>query len=69
MSPINWNTAIQYANLVHIAELVDPHGSYRQTDIDEIKAAGYAFLQTIYGDDLATDIDAHLVYCPGNTFT
>jgi len=60
MSPINWNTAIQYANLVHIAELVDPHGSYRQTDIDEIKAAGYAFLQTIYGDDLATDIDAHL---------
>ena len=59
MLPINWNTAIQYASLVKIAESVAPSGSYGQPDIDQIKAAGYTFVQTIYGDDLATDIDPH----------
>jgi hypothetical protein len=58
--PINWNTAIQYAGLVKIAESVDPTGSYGATEISEIKIAGYTFLQTISGDDLATDIDPHL---------
>jgi hypothetical protein len=60
MIPINWNTAIQYATLVKIAESVAPTGSYSQDDITQIKAAGYNFLQTIYGDDLATDIDPHV---------
>src|ERR1700685_1879392 len=60
MLPINWNTAIQYAALVKIAESVVPHGSYDQPTIDQIKLAGYTFFQTIYGDDLATDIDCHL---------
>lgn len=58
--PINWNTAIQYAVLVKIAESVDPSGSYGDVEINQIKTAGYTFLQTIYGDDLATDIDPHL---------
>ena len=60
MLPINWNTAIQYAGLVDIAESILPNGSYDQPAIDQIKLAGYTFLQTIYGDDLATDIDCHL---------
>ena len=57
MLPINWNTAIQYAKLVKIAESVVPSGSYGQTQIDQIKASGYTYLETIYGDELATDID------------
>jgi hypothetical protein len=57
---INWNTAILYAGLVKIAEDVAPTGSYGATETGLISAAGYTFLQTIYGDDLATDIDCHL---------
>jgi hypothetical protein len=60
MLPINWNTAIRYANLVKIAESVVPSGSYRQSQIEQIKAGGYTFLETIYGDELATDIDPHI---------
>jgi hypothetical protein len=59
-SPIDWNTAIRYAGLVEIAEAVDPSGSYGAPEISQIKAAGYTFLQTLYGDDLATDIDPHI---------
>ena len=33
---------------------------YSQADIDLIKAAGYTFVQPLYGDDLATDIDPHV---------
>jgi len=58
--PINWNTAIQYAVLVKIAESVDPSGSYGAAEINEISTAGYTFLQAIYGDDLATDADPHI---------
>jgi hypothetical protein len=60
MVPINWNSAIRYAGLVKIAESVPPSGSYGQSQIDQIKNAGYAFLQALYGDELATDIDPHL---------
>jgi len=60
MIPIDWNTAIQYAALVNIAEGVAPNGEYSQNDTGAIQQAGYGFLQTIYGDDLATDIDPHL---------
>ncbi len=60
MPPINWDTAIQYAGLVKIAESVSPTGSYGPAEIGLIQTAGYTFLQTIYGDDLATDIDPHL---------
>ncbi|MBZ5592500.1 MAG: lipase family protein [Acidobacteriia bacterium] len=60
MIPIKWNSAIQYAGLVKIAESVAPSGDCGPADIDKIKAAGYGFLQTIYGDDLATDINPHV---------
>jgi hypothetical protein len=60
MLPIDWNKALQYAVLVKIAESVPPDGSYGQSEINQIKTAGYTFLQTLYGDDLATDIDPHL---------
>ena len=46
--------------LVKIAESVEPAGSYGPSEISAIKNAGYAFLQTLYGDDLATDIDPHV---------
>jgi hypothetical protein len=60
MLPINWNTAILYAKLVAIAESVAPTGSYDTATQQKISALGYKYLQTIYGDDLATDVDAHL---------
>jgi hypothetical protein len=60
MPPVSWNTAIQYGVLVRISETVDPKGSYGPNDINAIQSAGYNFLQTIYGDDLATDIDPHV---------
>src|SRR5579872_393568 len=59
MLPINWDAAIHYAGLVKIAESVAPTGSYTADFITQIKTAGYTFLQTLYGDDLATDIDPH----------
>ncbi|MFZ0797940.1 MAG: lipase family protein, partial [Terriglobales bacterium] len=60
MLPIDWNTAIRYALLVNIAESVNSAGAYGPNEINAIKNAGYAFHQTLYGDDLATDIDSHL---------
>jgi hypothetical protein len=60
MLPIDWNTAIGYAGLVNIAYGVAPKSQYGDADKAKITAAGYTFLQTIYGDDLATDIDPHL---------
>lgn len=60
MLPINWNSAIQYANLVKIAGAVAPSGSYVESEIGQIKTARYTFLQALYADDLATDIDPHV---------
>jgi len=60
MLPINWNTAVQYARLVQIAESVPPHAPYAPAEINQVQQAGYNFLETVYGDDLATDADPHL---------
>ena len=60
MLPINWNTAIQYAVLVQIAESVAPKAAYSPADVAKIQAAGYKMVETVYGDDLATDVDPHL---------
>ncbi len=60
MLPIDWPTAIKYARLVQIAEAVPPAAEYQPADIAKIQALGYTFLQTIYGDDLSTDINPHI---------
>jgi hypothetical protein len=60
MVPINWDIAIRYAGLIKIAESVAPSGTYSQTQITAIKVAGYTYLQTLYADNLATDIDPHI---------
>jgi hypothetical protein len=60
MLPIDWNSAIRYANLVTIAESLAPNAGYTSAVTEEIAAAGYQFLQPIYGDDLATDVNPHL---------
>ena len=52
---INWNIAIVYAKLVAIAESVAPGAPYTQQQYDAIVAAGYDFLQPIYGDDIVTE--------------
>jgi hypothetical protein len=60
MSPISWSVAIHFADLIKIAESVASSGTYGKTQIDAIKAAGYTYLQALYADDLATDIDPHI---------
>jgi Lipase (class 3) len=60
MLPVDWGVAIRYAGLVKIAESLAPSGSYSQTQLAAIKAVGYSYLQTVYADDLATDIDPHI---------
>src|SRR6266851_5711908 len=60
MLPIDWKTAIQYAGLVKIAAAVAPSGSYGESEQKQIETAGYTYRETIYGDDLATDINPHL---------
>jgi predicted lipase len=52
---INWSTAIRYAELVKIAENVEPASDYSATDKQAISAQGYTYLQTVYGSDLTTD--------------
>jgi hypothetical protein len=60
MLPIDWNTAIRYAELINIAYGVKPQNDYQDADKAAVQAAGYQFLQTIYAHELATDIDSHL---------
>ncbi|MGC2234285.1 MAG: hypothetical protein WBA09_22480 [Candidatus Acidiferrum sp.] len=57
---MDWTKALKYAGLVKIAESVRPDADYQQEQLDAITAAGYTLLQTMYGDDLATDIDPRL---------
>lgn len=59
MLPIDWNVAIRYAGLVKIAEGVAPNADYGPNEVNLIRASGYQFVQALYGDDLATDIDPH----------
>ena len=59
MPAINWETAIKYAQLVKIAESVEPSAEYSDQNKADIEALGYNFLQTIYGNELATDVSPH----------
>jgi predicted lipase len=56
--PIDWNAAVKYAKLVVVAESISVTGND-----DQLKAAltktGYTYLETLYGDELSTDIDPH----------
>jgi hypothetical protein len=59
MLPVDWNAAIKYAKLVQLAEGIPPAG-----DDDQLKAAlanaRYTYLETLYGNELSTDIDPHI---------
>ncbi len=59
MAGIDWNAAILYARLVAVAESVAPEDEYSQANIGAIQVLGYTFLQTLYGNELATDVDPH----------
>lgn len=58
MLPIDWNSAVNYAKLVALAEGIDPGGDDNQL-INAITALGYKYLDTLYGNELATDINPH----------
>ena len=75
MPTIDWQLAIKYARLVKIAEDVQPAAEYSAQNKADIQALGYSFLQTLYGNELATDVDPHagqtvtygfLAVSPGN---
>jgi len=53
--PFTWQSAIAYAQLVNIAYSVDPANQYSQTAISSIQQAGYTFVGSINGNDLATN--------------
>jgi hypothetical protein len=59
MAEIDWNAAILYARLVAVAESVQPASDYSQANIGAIQQLGYAYLATLYGNELATDISPH----------
>jgi hypothetical protein len=60
MIPIDWGVALKYANLVAIAESVAPSADYGAAERTKIEALSYTLLQTLYGDELATDLDNHV---------
>ena len=60
MPAVDWASAIHYARLVKIAEDVQPAAEYSAQNKADILALGYAFLETLYGNELATDFNPHL---------
>lgn len=58
MIPIDWNVAVKYAKLVQLAESIPPAG-----DDDKLKQAitnaGYTYLETLWANELSTDINPH----------
>jgi hypothetical protein len=58
MLPSDWNTAIKYAKLVLLAQSIPPAGDDVQLKA-ALTSAGYTYLETLYGDELATDINPH----------
>jgi hypothetical protein len=55
---IDWVAAIKYAKLVLLAENIPPAGDDVQLKA-ALAAAGYTYLNTLYGAELATEIDPH----------
>lgn len=60
MALVNWKAAIGYAQLVGIAYTVAPQDDYTDVQKAAIKQAGYDFVEALYGNELATDVDPHL---------
>lgn len=60
MALVNWNAAIAYAKLVGIAYSVEPNADYTDAQKTAIEQAGYTYVDTLYGNELATDFDPHL---------
>jgi hypothetical protein len=60
MLPIDWTQAIRYATLVGIAYTVTPDSDYDDATIAKIEASGFHHRYTIYGDELATQVDPDL---------
>jgi hypothetical protein len=58
MLPIDWNIAIKYAKLELLAESIAPAGD-DVTLKAGLTAAGYTYLETLYGNELSTDINPH----------
>ena len=58
--PFTWQSAIAYAQLVNIAFQVDPAAPYSPGVIDQIAQAGYTFIDSLHGNDLASD--AHIPF-------
>ena len=59
MQPIDWKAAIQYAQLVNLAYRVLPTGDDSEVT-SALAALNLKYLQTLYANELATDIDPHL---------
>ncbi len=58
MLPSDWNTAVKYAKLVLLAESIPPAGDDNALK-QAITAAGYTYLETLWANELATDVNPH----------
>jgi hypothetical protein len=56
---MDWNVAVKYAKLVQLAENVLPTGNDDQLKL-ALTTAGYTYLETLYGNELSTDVDPHI---------
>ena len=59
MLPMDWNVAIKYAKLVLLAESIAPSGDDNALKL-ALTNAGYTYLNTLYANELATDVNAHV---------
>jgi predicted lipase len=57
---IDWKLALKYARLVRAAEQVKPGAPTDDAVKSLVEQEGYTLLETVYGDDLATDLDPRL---------
>jgi hypothetical protein len=58
MLPIDWNVAIKYAKLVALAESIPPTGDDNALK-SALATAGYTYLETLYANEVATEVDPH----------
>jgi hypothetical protein len=56
---MDWNIAVKYAKLVQLAENVPVTGNDAQLQL-LLTNAGYTYLETLWANELSTDIDPHI---------